>query len=84
MKRAPRLRFEVRLLPSGLWGFVGQDEHVLAESVSKSALVRDAARVLRLAWKTLRVRSELVICTTAHRISKDRRTYGDDPRRSKG
>jgi hypothetical protein len=52
-------------------------------SYNKLSLVTWAAIELDELWDKFRVRSELTIKTKAGEI-QDKRTYGDDPARSKG
>lgn len=77
-----RLRFEVRKLSDGAWGLFGPGGFTEARSV-KADLVWLAGHLLADAWGSLRLRSELVIKDRKGRIH-DTRTYGDDPRRTRG
>lgn len=77
-----RLRFEVRKTDDGAWGFYAGKECV-GSRAHKSDMVWLAAFNLTSAWENLRIRSELVIKDRKGRV-QDTRTYGDDPRRTKG
>ena len=77
-----RLRFEVRRTDDGAGGFYAGKESVGSRAY-KSDIVWLAAFNLTSAWENLRIRSELVIKSRDGRI-QDTRTYGDDPRRTRG
>lgn len=86
-KKPHRMYYEIRQLETAMgervWAFVCPDGSVTESRPRKDSLVADVARELRRAWEGLRVRSELVIKDRHGRI-QDRRTYGDDPRSSRG
>lgn len=82
-KKPPRLRYEIRRMTEGWWAFIGPGPTVLQTVGRKSDLVWQAAQELAQAWDTLCVRSELVI-KRADGTIQDCRTYGDDPRGTKG
>lgn len=64
------------------WGLYAEGL-LSAVFTSKADAVETAAGLLRQAWRYLYVRSELVIKARDGRII-DTRTYGEDPRRTKG
>lgn len=79
-----RLRYEIRKQKDGTWGFFAKGEkQALDYSFNKGIIVKEAAHQLQEAWDRLRVRSELSIKSVAGRI-RDKRTYGDDPRKTRG
>lgn len=82
MKRPYRHRGEVQLIERGTWGFLrGEGQPVYFDN--KGDTVDYAAEECRRLWELWGIRSELVIKDRKGRI-QDTRTYGDDPRRTKG
>lgn len=77
-----RLRFEVRKLADGSWGLFGPGGFTGSRQ-SKADMSWLASISLKWAWTMLRIRSELVIKDRKGRV-QDTRTYGDDPRRTRG
>lgn len=87
MKKPARLRYEVLHVPDGGWVCVsgsGRHAPIIAMDKDKAKLVKRVATALSWAWGSLLVRSELVIKNKSGEISKDKRTYGLDPSRSRG
>ncbi len=82
MKKIPRLVYEIRFKDDD-WHCFAPDGEVILLCGRKSSLVEIAADRLIDAWNKLRVYSELVIKTKAGKI-QDKRTYGEDPQRTKG
>lgn len=92
----PRLQYQIRFLKGGrgkpllvfddekAWALIGPDKKVVRHTIKKRHIVDWAAHELAKAWHTLRVRSELTIFTKSGSAIQDRRTYGADPRRTKG
>lgn len=92
MKKSPRLQFEIRVLrlvqpqrtsPRYAWALFAPGNEFVRTMTSKRPLVEWAATELNALWDLLRVRSELTIKDKAGDI-QDKRTYGEDPVRSKG
>lgn len=79
----PRLTYTLRYR-AGLWVLVAPDggECKVGRAV-KSDAVWASAGYLRDCWSILRIRSELRICDRRGKIV-DSRTYGEDPKRTKG
>lgn len=82
VKKMPRLVYEVRF-ENGAWSLFAPDGEALSWRGRKGDVVTMAALYLNSAWEDLHIRSELVIKTKAGEI-QDKRTYGEDPKRSKG
>ena len=82
MKRHPRLTYTLRYR-AGLWALIAPDGESCLSGVYKAALTADCADSLMYAWRTLRIRSELRICDRWGKVV-DSRTYGEDPRATKG
>ena len=83
MKKPPRLVYEVRF-EDGWWEcFAPDGETILTGRFGKSDTVDEIRRRLSDAWAFLRLRSELVIKNKKGEI-QDKRTYGEDPRRTRG
>lgn len=77
-----RLRYEVRLVKPGTWGFFpGEGQPVYYDN--KGDCVEHASGDCRLLWRRWGIRTELLIKARDGRII-DTRTYGEDPRRTKG
>lgn len=87
MKGQPfRHRFEVLRDESGSWCFINTDTQpaqTLDVRGHKADLVWIAAQTLTSAWRDLGIRSELTI-KRADGTIQDKRTFGADPRRTKG
>lgn len=79
---AQRLRFEVRKLSGGAWGLCDQAGPVQCRE-TKRAMVTAASGLLTQLYYDLKVRSELVVKRADGRI-QDTRTYGEDPRGTRG
>ncbi|GMV18586.1 MAG: hypothetical protein AMXMBFR56_68100 [Polyangiaceae bacterium] len=82
VKKMPRLVYEIRF-EDGVWSLFAPDGEALSWRGRKGDVVTMAALYLESAWEDLRIRSELVIKTRGGEI-QDKRTYGEDPKRSKG
>lgn len=82
-KKPYRHRFEIRPCDDGGWAFVCSDGTVTHTEKQKRWLVQVVGWELTRAWEGLRLRSELTIKRRDGSI-QDKRTYGDDPRRTKG
>lgn len=82
-KKVPRLVYEIRF-EKGFWYLFAPDNEIVATGMGdKKETIRSASERLCGIWFSMRVRSELVIKTKAGTI-QDKRTYGLDPRKSKG
>jgi len=77
-----RYRYEVRKLSGGAWGLCDQAGPVQCRE-TKRAMVTVASGLLTQLYYDLKVRSELVIKRADGSI-QDTRTYGEDPRRTRG
>jgi hypothetical protein len=78
-----RLQYEIRKGGKN-WGlYLRGHRTVLWVDASKRELTLVAAHLLTNAWLDLRIPSELTI-KRANGTIQDKRTYGNDPRRTKG
>lgn len=82
-RKPPRLRYEIRLGDDGWWGFYAPDRCLASGFRLKATAVAWASGELENAWNYLDVRSELTIKRRDGSI-QDKRTYGADPRRTRG
>lgn len=81
-----RLRFEVLRDESGMWAFVSAaslPKKVVHLGKRKRDVVQYASDDLNFIWAEWCIRSELTIKGRDGSI-QDTRTYGDDPRRTRG
>jgi len=81
-----RHRFEVLRDESGAWCFVNADTQpgkVVKVLACKRDAVWWAAQDLSYAWEQMHIRSELTI-KRADGTIQDKRTFGEDPRRTRG
>lgn len=84
-RKPPRLRYEIRF-EVGAWMLFGPDDlsgDSICDRAYKADLVWLAASLLTNAWEDIGVRSELTIKRRDGSI-QDKRTYGADPRRTRG
>lgn len=83
VKKMPRLHYEIRPDDKAGWGFFDQTGKLQATRIKKKELIDVAVEALSHAHLWCGVLSELRIKDRNHKVI-DCRTYGDDPKRTKG
>lgn len=79
---ASRYRYEVKRVEPGTWCFLpGKGQPVYFDN--KGDCVEHASAMCRMLWECFGIRIELLI-KRADGTIQDTRTYGDDPRRTRG